>query len=376
MISNFKAIIYLLISSVFLTACKTQESVNNPDDQNTKADISWEETKVINKVPVLNYSGDFLQGPDLDTHSGQGSQYGRMLKLNNITWLAVYIISNNYGYRIEEDGGYMLEIAKSGDKGNTWKPISMIEDEGRYLDNGQMILLSNGTIILACRSVKWKESYLLTVYKSSDNGLSWTRNSIIDSNEGSPGELGNPDKGICEPHLLILDNGKLAVMYANEKHVIDAVSCSQIISEKISEDFGESWGNEIWAVNKEGKNSSRTGMPVWSKMKNDKYILFYEICDPEECNIYYKISDDGLTWPSRHGIQLPNQSGTPYVLSMDEGFILVVTSDKGNFSTSIDFGNTWYLTQCAWQHTSSFIEDWAQTISSSIYEIEPEKISI
>jgi hypothetical protein len=44
---------------------------------------------------------------------------------------------------------------------------------------------------------------------------------LLTRTAGKPGELGHPDKGIYEPHLYILNNGSLSVMYANEKHVIE-----------------------------------------------------------------------------------------------------------------------------------------------------------
>lgn len=372
---SLKTLFCLLSLSALITSCEedSKGSSNNGGNQTPQAEVAWNETVVINNEPVLNYAGDSLHGPDLDARARYGSQYGRLLKLNDGSWLAAYTISSNYGYNIEENGGYRLEVAKSTDGGASWTPISLITDPGRDLDNAQMLQLADGSIALACRSVRWQESYRLPVYKSYNNGASWTYVSTIDANEGTPGQLGSPDKGVYEPHLLLLNDGRLAVMYANEKHVTDAVSYSQIISEKISADAGQTWGDEIWAAYEPGKNSSRPGMPVWTKMGNNKYILFYEICGPEACNIFYKMSDDGINWPVGHGISLANQSGAPYVLSMDDG-TLVVTSNRANVSTSIDFGATWQQTGRAWQHAVSYEQDWTQTVWSSIYQFEPNKI--
>jgi hypothetical protein len=236
-----------------------------------------------------------------------------------------------------------------------------------------MIQLPDGSILLACRSVRWQESYRLPVYRSADNGRTWKRISVIDSNEGKPGELGHPDKGIYEPHFHLLDDGRLAVMYANEKHVTDSVSYSQIISEKISADNGKTWGKEIWVAYEPGHHASRPGMPVWTKMKNGQYIAVYEVCGPEKCNVYYKTSKDGITWPVGLGTIIPNQTGGPYILSLDDGR-LVVTSNKANISVSDDYGETWHTTAPAWEHKKSFAEDWVQTIWNALYQTGPDEI--
>lgn len=285
-----------------------------------------------------------------DTSNAYGSQYGRLLQLKNGTWLAAYTVSDNAGYQKDPTGGLRLEIAVSHDRCRTWKKTAQLGDPGRDLDNAQMIQLKDGSILLACRSVRWQESYILPVYKSSDLGKTWKRLSVIDQNEGKPGALGKPDKGIYEPHFYFLNDGRLSVMYANEKHVTESPSYSQIISQKISPDQGKTWGEEIWVVHEPGHPDSRPGMPVWTKMKNKKYIVAYEICGPEACNIYYKISEDGINWPQGLGTNIPDQLGAPYILALSNGD-LVLTSNKSTVSISHDFGSTWTAAAQAWNKT-------------------------
>jgi hypothetical protein len=288
-----------------------------------------------------------------------------MLKLKNGNWLIAYTVSTNQGYKKDVKGGLQLEIAESKDNCGHWKKIGQISDPGRDLDNAQMIETKDGNILLACGSVRWQESYILPVYKSSDKGKSWILFSAIDETHGKPGELGKPDKGIYEPHFHYLNDGRLSVMYANEKHVVENPSYSQVISQKISEDNGSTWGKEIWVAYEEGHNLSRPGMPVWTKMKNGKFIVVYEICGPEDCNIYYKKSNDGISWPVGLGTLIPEQLGGPYVLSLADG-TLVLTSNKSNISISEDYGNTWHITNQAW----------AQTLWPSVYEITPGKVAV
>jgi len=54
----------------------------------------------------------------------------------------------------------------------------------------------------------------------------------VDENHGKPGELGNPDKGVYEPHIDYISENELAVFYASEKHVTEEIPYSLIIAEK------------------------------------------------------------------------------------------------------------------------------------------------
>jgi len=309
---------------------------------------TWGEPVIINNMPIFKDAGKVKDAVDYYRKQGNyGSQYVRMIILKNGIWLAGYTIARNNGYSKSLTGGLELQISSSEDRGKHWKRLAIISDPGRDLDNTQMIQLGDGSILLACRTVRWQESYILTVYKSTDAGRNWKRFSVIDSIAGEPGSLGNPDKGIYEPHFNFLDDGRLAVMYASEKPVTENPSYSQVISQKISEDSGHTWGKEIRVAYEPGHPASRPGMPVWTKMNNGKYIVVYEVCGPEKCQVHYKISENGTAWPEGLGTAIPNQVGGPFILSLDDG-TLVTTSNAGNISVSNDYGETWTKTTRAW----------------------------
>ena len=298
-----------------------------------------------------------------DSNGRYGSQYARMLQLKDGSWLMGYTISSGKRYDKYQPygpastGGLKLEISASADRGRTWTVLSAISDPGRDLDNAQLIEAPDGAILLSCRSVRWQESYILRVYRSGDKGLHWEKWSVIDSTAGAPGALGHPDKGIYEPHFYYLSDGRLAVQYANEKHVVENPSYSQIISEKISSDQGRTWGPEIWVAYEPGHPASRPGMPVWTRMVNGQYISVYEICGPEKCNVYYKISSDGVEWPVGLGTPIPDQLGGPFVLGLTDGR-LVVTSNSNHFSISDDLGKTW----------RTVVSPWEQMLWGSLYQ--------
>jgi hypothetical protein len=157
-----------------------------------------------------------------------GADYPRAVKLRNGSWLMGYTTfrRGDSGYLADPRGGTCLVIDQGSADARTWKPISTVCDPGRDMDNGEFIQVENGDILLGARSVRWQESYRLPVFRSSDMGMTWTYLSTIDANEGRPGELGEPDKGVYEPHFYQLDDGTLAVMYSTEKHVIENPSYS------------------------------------------------------------------------------------------------------------------------------------------------------
>ncbi|WP_431210189.1 sialidase family protein [Puia sp. P3] len=352
------------------TPAAAQSPAATPKKQSPDT-IHWSTPIIINDVPEFKDNGNVpAAGPaGHRKHGLYGSQYCRLLFLRDGSWLAGYTVSRNEGYDRSlpygpaSTGGLQLEISKSTDKGKTWNRISNISEPGRDLDNAQLIETKNGDILLACRSVRWQESYILRTYKSSDKGVNWEKYSVFDSTAGAPGTLGHPDKGIYEPHMYYLNDGRLAVQYANEKHVTETPSYSQIISEKISPDEGRTWGPEIWVAFTPGHPDSRPGMPVWTRTKEGNYITVYEICGPEKCNVYYKTSPDGINWPVGPGAMIPDQTGGPFIVSLRDGR-LVVTSNKNNISVSDDLGKSWKTLASPYQ----------QMLWGSLYQSKSGKI--
>ncbi|WP_168735582.1 RICIN domain-containing protein [Cohnella fermenti] len=329
----------------------------------------WSPSVVVNNIPQYTDMGadskNVLPGK-------YGSQYGRLLMLDNGDWLASYTIYDNNGYKYDSNGGNKLQLSRSTDHGQSWTVLATIADPGRDLDNAQMVQLDDGTILLACRSVIWQQSYKLDVYKSANNGASWSYLSTIDENSGAAGSLGNPDKGVYEPHMYVLDNGDVGVMYANEKHVTESPAYSQIISLKVSANDGASWGTEIWAAWAPGDSNARPGMPVWTKMNNGEYMLVFEVCGVDDCNVHYQTSSDGTTWSGGLGTLIPLQRGAPYVAQLSDNRLAIV-SNTHNVSFSDDYGATWYVDDTA-PYGSLF--GGYDNLWASIYETGTNEIAV
>ncbi len=329
-VSVMRVVLVLMLTAVF-ALCSSVYAANT---------ITWGSTYTINNVNTFTDAGADARGIRPGTF---GSEYARLTKLANGTWLCVLTIYDNNGYtHMSSWGGTRLQVFKSTDNCRTWTLISTIADDNRDLDNGQIVQLANGELRMAARSVRWQESYRIYIYKSTDGGVTWPYLSTLDSNEGTPGSLGNPDRGLYEPHFQLLNDGSLACFYASEKYAASNPKYSQIIAEKVSTNGGTTWGAEIKVAWDTGNSAARPGMPVVTKMKNGQYMVVYEVVATQGGNIYRKTSSDGKTWSSGIGTVIPDQNCGPYITSMSDGRLLV-TSCNQNVSVSTDYGNTWIL---------------------------------
>ena len=335
--------------------------------------VAWEKTGLINAVSNFVDGGKDARGISPGRF---GSQYGRMIKLTNGTWLIVYTIYDNDGYQYGDAHGLSwegtaLQVARSTDNCRTWTVISTLRGDNRDLDNGQIIQLPNGRVLMAGRSVRWQQSYQICVWSSIDGGVTWHWLSQPDENEGFPGSLGNPDKGVYEPYFCLLDDGTLALFYSNEKHVTETPSYSQIISEKLSTDGGQTWGREIRVAWDPDKPSDRPGMPVVTKMADGRYLVVFEMVGSHHADVFSKTSGDGKTWGSGIGTPIPGQTGGPYVVSLTDGK-LALTSNTGNVSFSDDLGASWRLNDPpAWGNGTIKTYWWL-----SVYQTGPEEIGV
>ncbi len=333
----FQLIKWLLISTVFCATVFTGGAAHaqNGDDHS----IIWGATVTVNESP-------------------NGATYGRMIKLADGTWLAVTTI-------FLPGLTSRLEFLSSTDDCRHWTSVSKLAEPNRKLDNGQLVQLRDGSILVAMRSLIDGQSYRLVVNHSPDRARSWRYLSTIDANE-SPG--GRKDRGLWEPHLSVLSDGRLAVMYANEKHAGETPSYNQMISQRVSNDNGATWGEERRVVEEPGGGSLRPGMPVWTRMANGRWIVVYEIVN-RNADVNYKISDDGLTWARGLGSRISEQHCGPYVLSLTDGRLLV-TSCQNEVSISDNYGQTWRrVDPSPWTFGYSF--SWA-----SIYQISTNEIAV
>ena len=147
----------------------------------------------------------------------------------------------------------------------------------------------------------------LQVYVSQDGGKSWRYRSSIVKGGGRPEDKDN--KGVWEPNVHVLDDGRLVAYYSTEQH--KAEGYNQLLAHKVSDDGGRRWGKEVRDVAIPG-GVQRPGMAIVTRLPDKRYAMTYENIDgPGNGQVFIKFSRDGLDWgdPQRHGEPVMTLSG-------------------------------------------------------------------
>lgn len=279
-------------------------------------------------------------------NAAHGAFYPRMLVLKNGDWLVAY--DTNDG-AIET----RIQVSRSRDKGKTWTVLSTASFGAGDAANAQMVQLPDGDVLLAYRIVNGHHK-ILKVSKSSDNGATWEEWGIIAE------ALMDNYRGVWEPHMGFLPDGKLAVMYASEVYQPDF---PQVIEMKVSDDNGKTWGDPIRVSDNE---LSRDGMPVWTITKDNKVLVVFEGTDDptgyKPFIIRYKVSENGYDWPGQRKMlyspshEIDARAAAPYVVTMINGVLVAscqVDKNPGGYDMhilwSLDNGNTWELQKPAFE---------------------------
>jgi BNR repeat protein/3-keto-disaccharide hydrolase len=281
--------------------------------------------------------------------------WGRLARLPDGSWLGVVTL-------FPAGQPSKLRILKSVDGGSKWSQVGELAEADRKLDNGDLTV-SSGDLLLTARSVIDKQSYRLPVYRSGDEGKTWTRLGVIAANEGAPGTLAG--KGLWEPFLLPLGGRKVAAFYADETRP----GFSQVISEKVSTDGGATWGKEIPVVAPPSSGGAlRPGMPVAARMVDGRTVLVYEVIGIGKGDVHRKVSRDGLTWEKGLGARVPCQRQGPFIAVAADGR-LFLSSCSNQVSFSDDGGETWLkLEKSAFEFAPP--DSWP-----ALYEIAPGRLA-
>jgi len=279
-------------------------------------------------------------------NAAHGAFYPRMLVLKNGDWLVAY--DTNDG-AIET----RIQVSRSRDKGKTWTVLSTASFGAGDAANAQMVQLPDGDVLLAYRVVNGHHK-ILKASRSSDNGETWEELSVIAE------AMMDNYRGVWEPHMGFLPDGKLAVMYASEVY---QPQFPQVIEMKVSDDFGKTWGDPIRVSD---NVLSRDGMPVWTITKDNKVLAVFEATDDptgfKPFIIRYKISEDGYDWSGERKIlysptnAFNSVGAAPFVVTMPNGVLVAscqVDRNPGGIDMhtlwSLDSGDTWVVQQPAFE---------------------------
>lgn len=180
-----------------------------------------------------------------------------------------------------------------------WEPnITEMSRDSGPLKTGTLLLAANATGDDAHGRLVSED---LQLYASTDQGHSWRYRGSIVRGGGNPSDKDN--KGVWEPNVHILDDGRMVAYYSSEQH--KAEGYNQLLAHKVSLDGGRTWGVEKIDVAIAG-GVERPGMAVVGRMPDGRYVMTYEDIDgPQNGHVYMKFSADGLDWGN------PHDRGTP-----------------------------------------------------------------
>jgi hypothetical protein len=260
----------------------------------------------------------------------------------------------------EANGMDGLPLYESTDAGTNWQKLTPVSDPASK-DRSKCNLhwqphltemprtvgkLNAGTILLSASSVCNGDtgrmaSMQLQLYGSADLGRNWNLIGTV--------ATGTAELPVWEPHLQLLDDGRLVTFYSSETHKSDGYN--QLLSHKVSTDGGKSWGAEVYDTAMVG-GVERPGMVIVDRLPDRRYVMTYEDVEgPVQNQVYMKYSLDGLHWgdPADHGTPIQTESGLypincPVIRWLPQGGpngVLVVAA-RGDSSLGLAGGHSFY----------------------------------
>lgn len=270
-----------------------------------------------------------------------------------------------------QSGVQVYPIYRSTDNGTSWTHVTDVNPSATFptlTRTAQPFLfevtqttgsLTAGTLLLAGMIMPAdRSSSRLVVYKSTNQGTSWSYLSTIDT--GGPAVYdpspSSTTSTVWEPSLAIDSSGGLVAYFSDERQ--KASNVLQAVSYRRSTDGGATWGSLV-NVSAPTNKSDRPGMITVTKLGDGRYMATFEVVNRPSLSqntapVYYKISNDGLNWGSTTTIGTPitladgrGIGSSPYVKWVPSGGPkgMVVVASKWSLTSSgaIDGGQNLYV---------------------------------
>jgi hypothetical protein len=298
----------------------------------------------------------------------------------------------------EQDGMAGIPLWESRDAGEHWRFLMHVTDQVHAADPRWQLRwqpnlvelprasgdLPAGTLLLSANATGNDAqgrvvSEDLQVYASRDGGRTWRYRGSIIKGGGRPEDKDN--KGVWEPQVHVLDDGRMVAYYSSEQH--KAEGYNQVLAHKLSVDGGRHWGAETLDVAIPG-GVQRPGMATVTRLPDHRYAMTYENIDgPNNGQVFIKFSRDGLDWgdPQRHGEPVATLSGfwpaaCPVVswfpLGGADG-VLVVSAERGGggadeggralyWNNALGRGPWWEVPAPVQKRTGNIHAGWTQAL--------------
>ena len=259
---------------------------------------------------------------------------------------------------------------ESADLGKTWTKVSELDASefpglsrdkvgmcGLYVLPQDLGDFAAGTILFAVSDWDAAAEYCIHIWRSEDDGRTWTRHSDL-------APRGGAKRSVWEPEFAVSGDGRLVCYYSDERQD----GYDQCLAQEISTDGGLTWSDYTIIVGKGSPNwilgvsetMWRPGMPRVTRLCDGTYFMVYEnIAGGHNGMAACRTSADGIHWgdPEDPGIPIMTASGeaayqSPMLASMDDGstyerlFVRGMndTCSPSMCFTSVDGGKSWELT--------------------------------
>ncbi|THV29063.1 RICIN domain-containing protein [Glycomyces paridis] len=276
-----------------------------------------------------------------------------------------------YDQLVLKNGVQVYPVYRSTNNGTSWTHVTDVVPSATFPSltrTAQPFLyevtestggLAAGTILLGGMIMpENRSSSRLVVYKSTDQGSTWSFLSTVDT--GGPAVYdpspSSTTTTVWEPSFAIDGDGGLVAYYSDERQKGDDVL--QAVSYRRSTDGGQTWGPLV-NVSAPTNQSDRPGMITVTKLPNGRYLATFEVVNrPSQSQntapVYFKTSDDGLDWGNENSIGTPVEladgrgiGSSPYVKWVPSGgpngMVVVASKWSLDASGNIDGGQNFYV---------------------------------
>ncbi|KAH6656081.1 family 93 glycoside hydrolase [Truncatella angustata] len=217
--------------------------------------------------------------------------YARALPLSS-----GYLLSTWENYSPEPPLVY-FPVYRSTDNGASWTQIGKVQDtvngwglryQPSLYELPQAVgKFAKGTILAAGNSIPTDLSKTkIDVYASTDGGATWKFVSSV-----ATGGEARPNNGLTpvwEP-LLMVYNNQLVCYYSDQR---DTAYGQKLVHQTTTDLV--SWSATTDDVHDASNYAARPGMPAVAKLPGGSYIFAYEQCGTDGCRVHYRLAADPL----------------------------------------------------------------------------------
>ena len=129
----------------------------------------------------------------------------------------------------------------------------------------------------------------IVMWASTDLGRTWQRESTVVT-ASVPRTCGGTSCGLWEPELSMLDDGTLVCHFSDET---SAAHSQYLVERRTSNGIDWSASSPTVAPSDE---AGRPGMATVRRMPNGTFVMSYEVCGTDACNVHVRSSPDGWSW--------------------------------------------------------------------------------